>query len=114
MGDFNQKFNSLYLHSPFNNLIHVNNSINTCCNMPRSNWPDTRNLKYDNILFRQHRGGSPGKTVLLKKFGTFKNVSKSSGGYYPDYNFPENSQGRFRYSRWISDHLPIAARFEIS
>ena len=114
MGDFNQEFNSLYLHSPFNNLIHVNNNINTCCSMPKSNWPDTRNLKYDNIVFRQHRGGGPGKTVVLKEFGTFKNVSKSSGSSYTSYNLPENSQGRFRYSRWTSDHLPLAARFEIS
>ena len=113
MGDFNVQFGSSFISKPFNYLKPVNNKVNSCCSFPQSNYPDKRKKKIDNILFRMNRKGGEGKRVVLKEYGTFKKV-KSMKSTYSGYNLPYNNTGAFRYSRWISDHLPIAARFEIS
>ena len=118
MGDFNVQFGSSFLSEPFNYLKPVNNKVNSCCSFPQSNYKnnsilDKRKKKIDNILFRMNRNGGEGKRVVLKEYGTFKNI-KSTKNTYPGYNFPDNNNGAFRYSRWISDHLPIASRFIIS
>ena len=114
MGDFNVEFKSTYLKSPFGNFRRVNSLIKSCCSFPQSTYPDKRKHSFDNIIFRQNRKGGEGKRVKLLKYGTFKNIKKSGGNVYPNYNFPDNDTGAFRYSRWTSDHLPIAASFEIS
>lgn len=81
-------------------LLAINKNLKTCCIKPGTD--NKYNYIFDNILYSNN--------IKLDNMGTFKDIDNYPHGII----LPSNDNGKFKFNKYTSDHLPIAARFTVS